>query len=362
MITDAVLEQGVVRGIVTTEQVTSLRTLARDMAAVAAPEPEDDEKLRFVTGFSDIFVTLGLGLFLGALGYFASLYGYHAMWPVLAVASWLLAEFFTRHRRMALPSIALLALFAVSVLATAGFTLKWFLLSELEYVTTSTEALTAWNYEESRPWTIVVSALVTVALTALHYLRFRVPITVAAGAAALVLAIIGLLGAIFPSPSKDVVFLALFLCGCAIFALAMRFDLSDPERVTRRNDIAFWLHLLAAPLIVHPVISQFVGDQLLSQVGTAVAVLAIFFLLAVVAVVIDRRAILVSGLAYAGYAFASLIKQVGFEDQTMPATLLALGAFVLLLSAGWKPVRTALLGLLPAHLAQRLPHPILSSS
>ena len=44
----------------------------------------------------------------------------------------------------------------------------------------------------------------------------------------------------------------LLLCGLAVFALAMRFDLSDPKRQTRRTDIAFWLHMLAAPLIVHP--------------------------------------------------------------------------------------------------------------
>ncbi len=358
MISDAVLEQGVVRGILTNEQVKSLRTLARDMAAVAAPEPEDDEKLRFVTGFSDIFVTLGLGLFLGALGYFASLSNPLATWSVLAVASWLLAEFFTRRRRMALPSIALLALFAVSVFETAGLLLTWFSMGVLE----TTGSLIGWGLGEGRRWIIVAAALITAGMSVLHYLRFRVPITIAAGAAALVVALIGLLFAVFPDAPKGTIALAIFGAGCGVFALAMRFDLSDPERVTRRNDIAFWLHLLAAPLIVHPVISQFVSGELMSQLWTAITVLAIFVLLGAVAVVIDRRAMLVSGLAYAGYAFSSLIKQVGFTDQTVPATVLILGAFVLLLSAGWRPVRSALLRLLPAHLAQRLPHPILSSS
>jgi predicted permease len=141
----------------------------------------------------------------------------------------------------------------------------------------------------------------------------------------------------------------------------MRFDLSDPARVTRRTDIAFWLHLLAAPLIVHPLISQFTAHDALPQVWAAVAVLALFVPLGIVAVVIDRRAMLVSGLAYAGYALSSLISTIGLADRTLPATLLALGAFVLLLSAGWRSVRTALLRLLPAHLAHRLPHPILSS-
>jgi hypothetical protein len=358
MITDAVLEQGIVRGIVTTQQVHNLRTLAHEMTASAPPEPEDDEKLRFVTGFGDIFVTLGIGLFTGALGYFASLSGNLAMWSVLAVASWLLAEFFTRRRRMALPSIALLALFAVSVFGAAGFFLKWLLTGVLEH----SGPWSAWGYDAERPWVVVAAALFTLGLTALHYRRFRVPVTVAAGTGALILALLGLLFATLPDPPGSVVALALFAAGCGAFALAMRFDLSDPQRVTRRNDIAFWLHLLAAPLIVHPLVTRFVSNDLLPPAGMAVIVLAIFVLLGAIAVVIDRRAMLVSGLAYAGYAFASLIRQVGLEDQTMPATLLALGAFVLLLSAGWRPVRTAFLRLLPAHLAHRLPHPILSSS
>ena len=34
----------------------------------------------------------------------------------------------------------------------------------------------------------------------------------------------------------------------------MRYDLSDPARETRRTDAAFWLHLLAAPLLVHTLV------------------------------------------------------------------------------------------------------------
>ncbi len=41
----------------------------------------------------------------------------------------------------------------------------------------------------------------------------------------------------------------------------MRFDMTDPERLTRRTDIAFWLHLLAAPLIVHSLISGVLDES-----------------------------------------------------------------------------------------------------
>ena len=43
--------------------------------------------------------------------------------------------------------------------------------------------------------------------------------------------------------------------GIGVFLFAMWWDSSDPRRETRRSDVAFWLHLLSAPLIVHPIFS-----------------------------------------------------------------------------------------------------------
>jgi hypothetical protein len=358
MISDEVLEQGIVRGIVTNQQVTDLRALALELTAASVPEPQDDEKLRFITGFSDIFVTLGLALFLGALAYFvAKASGWTAMWFGLAAAAWLLAEFFTRRRHMALPSIVLLAVFAVSVFTGTNDLLagrpSGFLAGFLGYGD---------GGSAESPGMIAAAMLMTAVAVATHYIRFRVPITIAAGTAALGGMAVSLLFALAPDFARAAIRPVILVLGLAVFALAMRFDLSDSAHVTRRTDIAFWLHLLAAPLIVHPLISWFMGDGSLSQVPTALAVLTLFVLLGVVAVVIDRRAMLVSGLIYAAYALSSLISTIGLADRTLPATMLVLGAFVLLLSAGWRPVRAALLRLLPTHLAHRLPHPILSSS
>ena len=142
----------------------------------------------------------------------------------------------------------------------------------------------------------------------------------------------------------------------------MRFDISDPERVTRRTDIAFWLHLLAAPLIVHPLIRGLLhGLAVHLTPGAALGILWIFLILGMVAVIIDRRAILVSGLVYAGAAYGSLIRTFGVTNYIIPIVLLSLGAFILLLSAGWQPLRRALLKRLPARLAGRLPHPLVQS-
>jgi hypothetical protein len=72
---------------------------------------------------------------------------------------------------------------------------------------------------------------------------------------------------------------------------------------------------------------------------------------------------LVSGLTYAGVAFGTIVSRSGLGgDRILPATLLALGAFILLLSAGWAPLRTRLLSLLPAPLSRRLPNPLIEHS
>ena len=336
------LQTAVESGLVTAQQAQGLRDLEQARTPARDAEPHDDEKFRFISGFSDIFVTIGLGLFLGALGYFsADMIGNAGMSAVIAAASWLLAEYFTRRQRMALPSIVLLLVYAGAIFSTVA-----------EAFNPSLSFGMGLGNHGGLP--IVVAGLVTAAATALHYRRFRVPVTIAAGVAALVASAVGLLFMLAPDFAEQAAKPLLLACGLAVFTLAMHFDLSDPQRQTRRTDVAFWLHMLAAPLIVHPLISGLVGEPG-SDVVSAWSILAIFVGLALVALVVDRRAILVSGLSYAGFAFGALVVKAGLSDSVVPLTMLVLGALVLLLSAGWHALRRALLSLLPGALARRLP-------
>jgi hypothetical protein len=273
----------------------------------------------------------------------------------LAAGAWLLAEFFTRRRRMALPSIVLLFVFLAGVLKTIFFAFP---------PTEATALPASWLLPTLEGRAAVAAGLGTVAFAVLHYLRFRVPVTIAAGVGALCIAITGGAFSLMPNLTGTMFSALLLVCGLLTFALAMRFDLSDPARETRRTDIAFWLHLLAAPLIVHPLIRGFVLGLAAPTVSGALSVLSIFFLLGIVAVVIDRRAMLVSGLLYAGIASGKLIETLGFSGSSLlvPTVVLVLGAFILLISAGWHPLRRFLLQLLPAAFARRLPHPLAVSS
>jgi len=335
------LARAVEQGLLSADQAAALQALEQAGVAAAPAPSADDEQFRFIGGFSDIFVTIGIALFVGALVYFTEAFvGSIGAGLVAAVASWLLAEYFTRKRRMAPPSIVLLLVFAISVFLTVA---------EPRHLT----RLFSLSAEVSG-WPAFFAGLVTAAATALHYLRFRVPITIAAGMAALTASIVALFVMLAPGLAGKVAAPLVLLCGLGVFALAMRFDLSDPNRQTRRTDIAFWLHMLAAPLIVHPLVSGLVGGGDLDT-ASALSVLAVFCGLALVALVVDRRAILVAGLSYAGIAFGALVAKAGLDDGAVPLTLLVLGALVLLISAGWQALRRLLVPLMPAALVRRLP-------
>lgn len=331
------LEEAVRAGVIDRDTAMRLEPyLAAGGTPAEAVDP-DDEKLRLVTGFNDIFVTIGLIMFLGALGYMLA--GNDLLsCVVLAAAAWVLAEFFTRIRRMALPSIVLLVVFVGAVFLAV--------LAPL--------ANSVWV-----PGTIVDSPAQTIiagiaaALAAwLHWWRFQVPITVAAGVAALLAIVLSLGVMAAPTLVADHPSVMFLPMGVLVFALAMWFDTRDLKRQTRRTDIAFWLHLLAAPLIVHPLLMGL--SQSNPSAAAAGQIIVAFLLLAVVALVIDRRAMLVSCLAYLTYAVGSLFSASTLVS-SVTVSFLVVGAVVLLLSAAWRPLRRAFVSLLPHSFRQHLP-------
>jgi hypothetical protein len=182
---------------------------------------------------------------------------------------------------------------------------------------------------------------------ALHEWRFRVPIDAAIVAAGVMCAIYGAAVMVAPNWSSENRSLLFALFGVGAFLAAVRIDASDPQRLTRRSDMAFWLHLLAAPMIVHAVIPFFGGATEIPGVGQAIAVLLVFAVLGLIALVIDRRALLVAGLSYAGFAIAYLLSKSVAEGMSLSLTLLGLAVLVLGLSVGWRSLRRAILPVLP---------------
>lgn len=334
------LEAAIAAGVIDRDTARRLEPYLAGNGIPAEAADPDDEKLRLVTGFNDIFVTIGLAMFLGALGYILSGLGIPGMAMGLAAAAWALAEFFTRKRRLALPSIVLLIVFVGSVF----------------FAVLAPLAQSVWvpGLVYDSPIQTILAAIAAAVAAAVHWYRFQVPITIAAGAAAAVAILLALSGIVAPKILTDhpiVIFLPL---GIAVFALAMWFDSADLKRQTRRTDIAFWLHLLAAPLIVHPLLMGITTREDAS-VGAAGQVIVAFLVLALVALVIDRRAMLVSSLVYLAYAAGTIITATGIETSSVAVSTLAVGAIVLTLSAAWRPLRRAVMRLVPQSLRQHLP-------
>jgi hypothetical protein len=318
----------------------------RNFVAAKRAQP-DEEQFRLLTGFNDIFVGIAVIVFLIAVAWLA---GRIADWfagAAVAAISWGLAEYFTRIRRMALPSIILSLGFYLGALAV--------IIIALGAVMQAPDGAVHSFYGRKTPITLALAGMLLAGAIYLHWRRFHVPITVAICALNAISAILCFMEAVFPS-LQHVFQPLLLLGGLALFAAAMSWDISDPGRTTRRTDIAFWLHLAAAPLIVHGVFACFgILTPGAAQPGRAALVITVYLLMTAIALVIDRRALLTAALAYVLYAMSSII-----HNSESPSTGFALSGFIigaglLTLSAFWTPARRALLGLLPPRLRTALP-------
>lgn len=332
MYSESDLDAAVAAGAVSAESAAALR---RFMAARHQSSAVDEEHFRLITGFNDIFVAIASIILMVAMSWFGG--KAHAAVGAFAVAAtaWGLGEYFTRMRRMALPSILFLVAYAGGLFFGTFYAIN--------------PAAPLWRVPDGNV-PLTVAALVTVAGAWLHWWRFHVPITVAAGICALVSAIVTVVTGSVGLQTSPVVSVA----GVAVFAFAMWWDMSDRARHTRRSDVAFWLHLMAAPLIVHPVFHMLGLLDPQAGMGQAAVAVVLYVVLALVALAVDRRALLVSALFYVLYAIGSLMKALS-TGSGFALTALLIGAGLLLLSAFWHSARAKVVGLLPAALQGRLP-------
>jgi hypothetical protein len=358
MLDDNDLEAAVVEGIISAAQAEKLRTFVGSSRAVA--ERADDERFRFMRGFNDFFFAVGIVLLGAGMGFFT---GTSPIKNLIAAAIiWGLAEFLVKRLRLVLPGILLVCLFWFFIFQMVEF--DW--AHVWQVIGLRPQLLSQFTiFGQLSPVAIVGKALIAGLAAAAFYARFRLPFALLVIAGSGVLLVTTLFGSIL-FPSAATFSSILLICGLAVFWAAMAYDLSDSKRVTRASDCAFWLHLLAAPLIVHSLIGLVVpkagglfGATAMTMTS-AVAIFAIVAVLTAIAVLIDRRALLVSALTYLGvaigYAITSAVR-VGANDRPIIffATLLILGALVLALGAGWQPLRRLFLRLFPASVVNRLP-------
>ena len=320
MYTDDDLTYATEQGVFSAEAVADFRRLMnerRDSVAV------DEENFRLITSFNDVFVVIACTVLLLSVSWLLGGAGDAVRYLAVAVASWAVAEFFVLRRRMALPAIYLLFTFIGGL-----------------------SAMMLSIVDSDNSWQMLLAAVVVFAGACLHWLRFRVPVTIAAGTVAVILALMIVIGGVLDLSANGLL-VYVFCAGIGVFLLAMVWDSRDQQRIGHQSDVAFWLHLLAAPLMIHPVFywSGLVNAE--ASVAAVVLVVAMYALITLISIAIDRRALMVSALGYVIYSIANVMQEYGNIEYGLALTGLIIGASLLLLSAFWHKARRWLLGCLP---------------
>jgi len=346
-------------GIITRDQASRLEAfLAARADPVTKAAPGQDENLRFLNNFNDIFITIGIvilamgltaitGLFFGprfwsmVTGGSVGAFGAIILMPV-AAAMWLLAEYFGRRRRMLLPTMAAVAIFTLYSGLSIGMIASGITGANAKTVTSLTQA---WGTLGN---TGIGTFLGCGAAALVAWLRFRLPfcmflMAVSAAAAAYTFAgFFGNAGLVFGG------FLSIVI-GLATLAAAIYFDQKDPGRITRLSDNAFWLHVAAAPQIILGLRGMIMGAPTATpSTPEAMVLLACLAGLGILSLALNRRALVVSSLLSFWLALGQVVDAVGGGGSTtFIATTLLLGAGIIALGGGWHTARRWVLGWLP---------------
>lgn len=347
------LEAAAAEGIISRDQAARLLDFANRLAgtsdeAIEVSDDTRDEPFRLLRGFRDFFIAIGIAIFsVGITTLAVTGAGWSGTMNVWAGSneSWMfvyalgltgtgvvLAEWITRRQRLPLSSLMTSVAFALwsALLLTTFFIMIW------EPAHSKAEWAGA-----IVPWLMFLGAVIG---TTLFYWRYRLPFALLLLAGCFAGFVYFLLSAVLHDQWTDAHARSVIgVLGVLGFAVAMWFDAKDPLRVTRFSECGFWLHLLAAPMMVHSLLfNQFDGEPNLALILGSMAVLAL------VALLIDRRALLVAGLSYLAVAITQVVSRSEFLDGfEFAVTASILGAAVLFLGLGWTPIRRGLINAVP---------------
>ena len=308
----------------------------------------DEEPVRLVGGFDDLFIALAtLLIFIGVLGYSP---GSTASFFVVAGASIGLSEYFAKRVRLRLTSL-LLAI-ATVVAAAQGLMALWGTRHDgLFYGLTWTWLDDFKSLSLADLVSILSAMLAGSAIAVAYWFRYQVPVAVALACAFLLYA---LQSAQVHVLELDLFRVSLLTYGLFIFAFAIYWDRRDPNRTKLASDVAFWLHLLAAPLVVNPIYTWAMGADLFQVAESGapsdlalISVLVIYLALGLVALLVNRRVFVVAGLVYVIIALVLLLKSDVRVEQTVALVLTAMGLVFLVVAVLWGALHQALMTLLP---------------
>ncbi len=332
------IRAAVASNILTEPQAASLMALADSRRGTRENMDGLDEPFELFRGFNEVFIVIGLVIlysgWMGLTGINSFLSdnanGSALVYGVISViVTYALARYFTLQRRMVAPSIMLVILMGLSWLQIG--------------------ASLANLLGQSGASTIALAVGLSTLLLAVFYYVFRIPVAmffIALGVFAGIGALFVQGGADTPSPNdlfmltNDGPFaLITIVLGLIGLAIALRFDISDPHRVTRRASAGFWLHVIAAPAIVSTIaLTLFESGGVAGQI----ILLALLAAMAIFAMIIDRRCFLVAGI---GYIVAIAITVL---DGNAAIVIFILGLGLVFLGAKWEGLRARIMNALPS--------------
>jgi len=371
---------------------SSPQTFASPAGAGLQPAPQSnaarsDELLPFLNNFHDVFTSVGVailfagiavtngyvvGLLEGADMRFALDAGLTASLIITALAAWLVSLLLVGHMRRLLPGILLSLIFTITAAWLLIYLYVRLLIGEdgMEGLGALFDPSSLFAEDETGVSRVlppedlrlrlfpVFAALAVTAPALLYYRSFALPFAGALTGVGLVT--VASMAVLAADPHVFLVFnpVITLAFGLALFIAGLWYDGRDPERETRLSGTGFWLHLFAAPVLLSGVVTvvnlgwrwdeAFMDAEALSGLRSAVATLIVIFAFSLVSLMINRRALIVSGLVTAGIATAVLMGELGLAGTPVLAlTLLVLGGFVVVLSAAWNPLRAVLLAPFP---------------
>ncbi len=351
MYSDNDIEAAVYAGSLSREAADALRThAARERGGPLA----DSEQVHYISGYDEIFVVAA-----GIIALIGAGFTFGLVWPPLgglAVAgmAWGIIEIFVRGRQMALPGIVFYGMLNLGLLIfSAALLIDFRNIWSLATMMAPTMIL----------WSQVLASVLVAVAGWLVWLRFRLPIAFAGAIAGIAGIPVSLATAVLFPGAQQLTLLIMFICGLAVFVYAMRWDMLDITRTGPASTMGFWLHLTAAPLVVTPLFFWLGMNLNASLMGTNagfLALIAVVFYIAicVVALIIDRRALALSGMIYVTIALSYLTGTAGGPLNALPSAAtgaMLAGVGLLIFAGAWTALRRAVLRLVPAGWLGRLP-------
>ncbi len=324
------------------DEVQATRLLALGEARLGQRETlaPDDEPFELFRGFAEIFVSLGIILLFSGILTFAAMSQGAWTTAVAAVLAWVFATYFTRKRRMALPSIVLAIVFGLGSAGTIGLLMAEWLEAEtgvrvagLVFLGLSLAALAAYFRAFKVPF---VAFMMGLAVAGIVFVLVDMVMPFGTAPASLREA--------FDLTRGGGMAVATMIFGLLALAAGLWCDMKDPHRLGRWSATGFWFHMLAAPALVNTVaLTAYNTGEGAATMALLALCLVVFALLALV---IDRRSFLSAGVIYLGILIAWAL-QAGDSAGSFAMLMIVLGAFLTFTGAFWTDLRARVMRALP---------------